>query len=359
GKTTDVHYVDVSPKLDMTTQTLYMLITSIYKPTRFKQIIEQEPFTLVLSVLSPAVMRAMLNNESFERSISYWIHRDRSITQIMALLQTLAKRIPVSNSLQDQMQFLENNVEILHRVLEKTNHTMHSRVLAGDVVRALYNKSLTDKSLLEEGFMNTMDFSREIYEKNYQDHLQEQWQEQPLSQKLSSIIATAKYYLRSVGQTKLVAPDLGGKAHAYTKRSLGVIAKTGNAVRESAQRCCSTWYYSIFRHVFFYSLHSIRRLCPDLLTYCSVVGVFYYMVSLFIKIKSYLDVHKSLKELKAASEFNKKVKHLDYLYGQLCVKLNGPPSESEFLEYINRKQPSLDQIAKLETSLGLPRMEFQ
>nr|QED45096.1 polyprotein [Leek yellow stripe virus] len=359
GRTTDAHYVDIAPRLDMTTRTLYMLITSIYKPDRFNQIIEQEPFTLVLSVLSPAVMCAMLNNESFEKSISFWIHRDRSITQIMALLQTLAKRIPVSNCLQDQLQFLENNVETLHRVLEKTNHTMHSRILAGNVVSTLYSKSLTDKTLLEEGFMNTMDLSREIYEKNYQEHLQEQWREQPLSQKLSSIIATVKCYLRSVGRAKLTAPDLGGKAHAYTKRSLGAIAKTGSAVRESAQKYCSTWYYSVFRHVFFYSLHSIRRLCPDLLTYCSVVGVFYYMVSLFIKVKSYLDVHKSLKELQAANEFSKKVKHLDYLYGQLCVKLDGPPSESEFLEYISRKQPSLEQIAKLETSLCSPSMEFQ
>nr|QED45088.1 polyprotein [Leek yellow stripe virus] len=359
GTTTDIYRVDISPKLDMTTQTLYMLITSIYKSERFKQIIEQEPFTLVLSVLSPAVMRAMLNNESFEKSISFWIHRDRSITQIMALLQTLAQRIPVSNSLQDQMQFLENNVETLHRVLEKTNHTMHSRVLASNVVSSLYSKSLTDKSLLEEGFLNTMDLSREIYEKNYQEHLQEQWREQPLSQKLSSIIATVKSCLRSVGQTKLAAPDLGDKAHAYTKRSLGVIAKTGSVVREGAQRYCSSWYYSIVRHIFFYSLHSVKRLCPDLLTYCSVVGVFYYMTSLLIKVKSYLDVHKSLKELKAISEYNKKVKHLDYLYGKLCVKLNGPPSETEFLEYINIKQPSLEQIARLETSLCVPNMEYQ
>nr|QED45116.1 polyprotein [Leek yellow stripe virus] len=359
GRTADFQYVNVAPKLDMTTRTLYMLITSIYKPSRFSQIIEQEPFTLVLSVLSPAIMRAMLNNESFERSISFWIHRDRSITQIMALLQTLAKRIPVSNNLQDQMQFLENNVETLHRLLEKTNHTMHSKVLASNVISALYNKSLTDKSLLEEGFMNTIDLSREIYEKNYQEHLQEQWREQPLSQKLSSIIATAKLYLRSVGQTKFAAPDLKGKAHVYTTRSLGVIAKTGNVVKESAQRYCSTWYYSVVRHVFFYSLNSVKRLCPDLLTYCSVVGVFYYMVSLFIKVKSYLDVHKSLKELKAANEYNKKVKHLDYLYGKLCVKLNGPPSESEFLEYISQKQPDLEQIATLETSLCVPSMEFQ
>nr|QED45068.1 polyprotein [Leek yellow stripe virus] len=359
GDPSNVHYVDIAPKLDMTTRTLYMLITSIYKPERFRQIIEQEPFTLVLSVLSPAVMRAMLNNDSFERSISFWIHRDRSITQIMALLQTLAKRIPVSNSLQDQIQFLEGNVEALHRLLEKTNHVMHSKVLASNVISTLYSKSLTDKSLLEEGFLNTIDLSREVYEKNYQECLQVQWREQPLSRRLSSTIATVKYYLRSCGQTKLVAPDLGGKAHAYTTRSLGAIARTGNVVKGSALRCCSTWYYRIVRHVFFYSLHSVKRLCPDLLTYCSILGVFYYMVTLFIKVKGYLDIHRSLKEFKAVNEYNKRVKHLDYLYGKLCVKLNGLPSEHEFLEYISRKQPSLEQIATLETGLCAPAMQFQ
>nr|AKM12625.1 polyprotein [Leek yellow stripe virus] len=359
GTAIDGHYVNVAPKLDMTTRTLYMLISSIYKPDRFRQIIEQEPFTLVLSVLSPAVMRAMLSNNSFEKSIAFWIHRDRSITQIMALLHTLAQRIPVSNSLQDQMQFLESNVEALHRLLEKTNHTMHSRILADNTISALYNKSLTDKSLLEEGFLNTIDISREIYEKNYQEHLEEQWREQPLYQKLSSIIATAKYYLQNVGRTALVAPDLGGKAHVYTTRSLDAIARTGNVVKESAQRCCSTWYYSVVKHIFFYSLHSVRRLCPDLLTYCSIVGVFYYMINLFIKVKSYLDVHKSLKEFKAINEYNRKVKHLDYLYGKLCVKLNGPPSGAASFKYIGRKQPSLEQIATLETSLCEPSMEFQ
>nr|QED45121.1 polyprotein [Leek yellow stripe virus]QED45129.1 polyprotein [Leek yellow stripe virus] len=359
GDPSEVHYVNVTPKLDMTTRTLYTLITSIYKPKRFSQIIEQEPFTLVLSVLSPAIMRAMLNNDSFEKSISFWIHRDRSITQIMALLQTLAKRIPVSNSLQDQIQFLESNVEALHRLLERTNHTMHSRVLANNVISSLYSKSLTDKSLLEEGFLNTLDLSREVYEKNYQECLQAQWQEQPLSQRLYSTIATVKFYLQSCGQTRLVAPDLGGKAHAYTTRSLGAIARTGNVVKGSALQYCSTWYYRVVRHIFFYSLHSIKRLCPDLLTYCSIVGVFYYMVTLFIKIKGYLDIHKSLKEFKAINEYNKKVKHLDYLYGKLCVKLNGLPSEREFLEYINIKQPNLEQIATLETNLSVPVMQFQ
>nr|QED45063.1 polyprotein [Leek yellow stripe virus] len=359
GRMIDIQYVDVAPSLDMTTSTLHMLITSIYKPKRFRQIIEQEPFTLVLSVLSPAIMQAMLNNKSFEQGISFWIHRDRNITQIMAILQTLARRIPVSDSLQDQMCFLENNVETLHRLIERTNHTMHSRVLANDVVSTVYNKSLADKSLLEEGFINTIDLSREIYEKNYQELLQEQWREQALSQKLFSSIATAKSYLQNVGRTTLNAPDLKGRARTYTTQSLGAIARTGNVVKGSALRCCSTWYYRVVRHVFFYSLHSIKRLCPDLLTYCSIVGVFYYMVTLFIKIKGYVDIHKSLKEFKVINEYNKKVKHLDHLYGKLCVKLNGLPSEREFLEYINIKQPSLEQIATLETSLNVPVMQFQ
>nr|QED45104.1 polyprotein [Leek yellow stripe virus] len=359
GRTAEIQHVDVTPSLDMTTSTLHMLITSIYKPKRFRQIIEQEPFTLVLSVLSPAIMQAMLNNKSFEQSISFWIHRDRNITQIMAILQTLARRIPVSNSLQDQMCFLENNVETLHRLLERTNHTMHSRVLANDVVSTVYNKSLTDKSLLEEGFMNTIDLSREIYEKNYQELLQEQWREQALSQKLYSSIATAKFYLRSVGRATLDVPDLKGRARTYTTQSLGAIARTGSAVKGNAQRCCSAWYYSVIKQIFFYSLHSVKRLCPDLLTYCSIVGVFYYMVNIFIKVKGYLDVHKSLKEFKAISDYNKTVKHLDYLYGKLCVKLNGLPSETEFLAYIDKKQPSLKQIATLETSLCVPDMTYQ
>nr|QED45084.1 polyprotein [Leek yellow stripe virus] len=359
GKMVEIQHVDVAPSLDMTTSTLHMLITSIYKPKRFRQIIEQEPFTLVLSVLSPAIMQAMLNNKSFEQSISFWIHRDRNITQIMAILQTLARRIPVSDNLQDQMCFLENNVETLHRLLEKTNHTMHSRVLANDVVSTVYNKSLTDKSLLEEGFMNTIDLSREIYEKNYQELLQEQWREQALSQKLFSSIATAKSYLRSVGRTTLNAPDLKGKARTYTTQSLGAIARTGSAVKGSAQRYCNAWYYSVIKQIFFYSLHSVKRLCPDLLTYCSIVGIFYYMVNIFIKVKGYLDVHKSLKEFKAISDYNKTVKHLDYLYGKLCVKLNGLPSETEFLAYIDKKQPSLKQIAILETSLCVPDMQYQ
>nr|QED45123.1 polyprotein [Leek yellow stripe virus] len=359
GRMVDIQHVDVAPSLDMTTSTLHMLITSIYKPKRFRQIIEQEPFTLVLSVLSPAIMQAMLNNKSFEQGISFWIHRDRNITQIMAILQTLARRIPVSDSLQDQMCFLENNVETLHRLIERTNHTMHSRVLANDVVSTVYSKSLVDKSLLEEGFINTIDLSREIYEKNYQELLQEQWREQALSQKLFSSIATAKSYLRNVGRTTLNAPDLKGKARTYTTQSLGAIARTGSAVKGNAQRYCSTWYYSIIKQIFFYSLHSVKRLCPDLLTYCSIVGIFYYMVNIFIKVKGYLDVHKSLKEFKAISDYNKTVKHLDYLYGKLCVKLNGLPSETEFLAYIDKKQPSLKQIATLETSLCVTDMKYQ
>nr|QED45059.1 polyprotein [Leek yellow stripe virus] len=359
GRMIDIQYVDVAPSLDMTTSTLHMLITSIYKPKRFRQIIEQEPFTLVLSVLSPAIMQAMLNNKSFEQGISFWIHRDRNITQIMAILQTLARRIPVSDSLQDQMCFLENNVETLHRLIERTNHTMHSRVLANDVVSTVYNKSLADKSLLEEGFINTIDLSREIYEKNYQELLQEQWREQALSQKLFSSIATAKSYLQNVGRTTLNAPDLKGRARTYTTQSLGAIARTGSAVKGNAQRYCSTWYYSVIKQIFFYSLHSVKRLCPDLLTYCSIVGIFYYMVNIFIKVKGYLDVHKSLKEFKAISDYNKTVKHLDYLYGKLCVKLNGLPSETEFLAYIDKKQPSLKQIATLETSLCVPDMKYQ
>nr|AGG18227.1 polyprotein [Leek yellow stripe virus] len=359
GRTADIQYVDIAPKFDMTSRAIHMMITSIYKPERLRQIIEEEPFLLVLSVLSPTIMREMLNNRSFERSISYWLHRDKSITQITALLQTLARRISVSDCLQDQLQFLENNVETLHRLLDKTSHPMNSRVHARNVISEMHSKSLTDKSLLEEGFVNTIDLSRELYEKNYQELLREQWHEQPLSLKSHSIITTVRSYLQSFGQPKFAAPDLKDKARVYTTQSLGVIARTGNAVKENVWIYCRTCYYNIFRYIFFYSLSSIKRLCPDLLAYCSVLGAFYYLVSMFVKIKEHLDTHRSLQELKTISEYNKTVKHLDYLYGKLCVKLDGLPTESEFLAYIDKKQPSLKQIATLETSLSGSSMEYQ
>nr|BDX96148.1 polyprotein [Leek yellow stripe virus] len=359
GRTAETQHVNIAPRFDMTTSALHMLITSVYKPKRLRQIVEEEPFILVLSVLSPNIMREMLNNRSYERSINYWLHRDRSITQIAALLQTLARKISVSDHLQDQLRFLENNVETLHRLLEKTNHAMHSRVHARNVISDMYSKSLADKSLLEEGFVNTIDLSRELYEKNYQELLQEQWREQPLPQKLCSTITTARSYFRGSGQIRLTAPVLRDRAHAYTTRSLGVIARTGNAAKESVKMYCKTYYYSIFKHIFFYSLNSIKRLCPDLLAYCSVVGAFYYLMSIFLKVKEHLDVHRSLKELKAENEYNRAVKHLDYLYGKLCVKLNGLPTENEFLAYIDKKTPDLKQIATLETSLCAPNMEYQ
>nr|QED45150.1 polyprotein [Leek yellow stripe virus] len=359
GRTADIQYVNIAPKFDMTTRAIHMMITSIYKPKRLRQIIEEEPFILVLSVLSPTIMREMLNSRSFERSISYWLHRDRSITQITALLQTLARRISVSDCLQDQLQFLENNVETLHRLLDKTSHPMNSRVHARNVISEMYSKSLTDKSLLEEGFVNTIDLSRELYEKNYQELLQEQWHEQPLLQKSCSTITTVKSYLQSFGQPKLTVPDLKDKARVYTTQSLGAIARTGNAAKESVWMHCKACYYNIIRYIFFYSLSSIKRLCPDLLAYCSVMGALYYLISIFVKIKEHLDTHKSLQELKAINEYNKTVKHLDYLYGKLCVKLDGLPTESEFLAYIDKKQPSLKQIAELETNLSSSNMEFQ
>ncbi|AZR39335.1 polyprotein [Shallot mild yellow stripe virus] len=351
--------VDVCPRLDMTAKTLYLLISSVYKPKRFREIIEQEPFMLVLSVLSPSIIRAMNTSGAFERCISHWIDKDRSIIQVMAILQTLAKEVPTYVSMSEQIQYLENNVETLHRLLANARHSTHSLALAKDVISNVRSKNLADKTLLEEGFANNMDAAREIYEKNYQALLAEQWHEQTLSEKLLSTIRFAKLQWQFPGEPRQVSRDLRGKLTSYTMQSLGATAKMGSALKEKFKAHCCVWYFSIIRHIFLSSFHCFSRLCPDLLIYCSVISVFYYVVNGFIKVKTYLDVHKSLKEMKALMDYRNQVKHLDYLYGKLCVKLNGLPSEAEFLAYVALKEPSLEQIAKLELQLNPQPMNFQ
>nr|BDR95910.1 polyprotein [Konjac mosaic virus] len=189
-----------------------LVIRGIYRPELMLQILEEEPYLLMMTLLSPGVMIALANSGSLERGMQMWIKQDEGIARMFAVIYTLAAKVTTARTLERQLSIIQESAPTLFDETFDGFRTMVSYRMALDLIEVTRNKADSNRTLLEQGYSIFVKSTYDILEKNYLAELEESWDELSWLGKLRAIWHSRTAFKFSQEFLSPVATaDMGGK----------------------------------------------------------------------------------------------------------------------------------------------------
>nr|QIA62007.1 polyprotein [Malva vein clearing virus] len=161
------------------------LIQGVYRPHLMRELVSDEPYILILSVLSPAVLKALFRSGALEFAINHWASKDVSVVSALTTLTVLAKKVTAARLLQDQFQAINQHSDLLYRNVVDGFKTHITYPIVVEMLNRLRNQRISDASLVTAGFSNYTTEVQEIIEKNFVRELSHSWEDLPFHAKFS------------------------------------------------------------------------------------------------------------------------------------------------------------------------------
>nr|QID59363.1 polyprotein [Sugarcane mosaic virus] len=342
----------------LTQQTFNTLLKSLtknmFKPERIKQIIEEEPFLLMMAVASPTVLISLYNNCYIEQAMTYWIVKNQGIAAIFAQLEALAKKTSQAELLVLQMQILEKASSQLRLAVTGLNHVDPAKRLLWSHLEAMTTRSEMNKELIAEGYALYDERLYALMEKSYVDQLNQSWAELSYYGKFSAIwrvYKVKKYYKPFLTVRKSV--DLGA---VYNISATHLIS---DLVQKSRDRASST--LTKLRHSFCDNLERARVktiktiywFIPDVFRLMHIFIILSLLTTIANTIIITMNDYKKLKKQQREDEYESEINEVRKIHASLMKERDDNLTCEQFIEYIRQTHPRLEEATLDLTHTGV------
>nr|UZS00521.1 polyprotein [Pea seed-borne mosaic virus]UZS00522.1 polyprotein [Pea seed-borne mosaic virus] len=167
------------------------LIRAIYRPKMLMEIIETEPFVLMLAIVSPSILKAMFRSGTFNQAIRFYMHRSKSTAQTLACLESLSERVSRSRVLSEQFNIIDGTLKELKSLASLSTRAQHTPIVLNRL-DIMIERVSADAELLRDGFAVSRGRVQAMIEKNYQEDLKSSFTELPYAQQLRQIILSSR-----------------------------------------------------------------------------------------------------------------------------------------------------------------------
>ncbi|ABI97034.2 polyprotein [Arracacha mottle virus] len=324
-----------------------MLIKGVYRPHLLHDVLEMEPHLLLLSILSPTVVIALYNNKHFDEALKLWLRKDQSISQMLLVLKTLAKKLSVAESLQAQMQLIETCTPSIRSILYMGPHTEHSYVLALQMIERLANRKETNQVIRDLGYIDFANSAQSIIEKSYADQLEASWHALSLSEKCSATYRSLQHkedttqWLRRLRRKDLKVP-LSSSVIAYCGR----MRTSAKGLVENSYSRTRGYIRDTMRKSLVIMLRSTVRLFPFIEICTNVAVVLGVFIQVSIVGKKILTYYTKDKEELCNLKEDRMAQACKALHIALSKALGRDPTLQEYFDYLGLMSKELEEFAR-------------
>nr|UQT19419.1 polyprotein [Sugarcane mosaic virus] len=342
----------------LTQQTFNTLLKSLtknmFKPERIKQIIEEEPFLLMMAVASPTVLISLYNNCYIEQAMTYWIVKNQGIAAIFAQLEALAKKTSQAELLVLQMQILEKASNQLRLAVTGLNHVDPAKRLLWSHLEAMTTRSEMNKELIAEGYALYDERLYALMEKSYVDQLNQSWAELSYYGKFSAIwrvYKVKKYYKPFLTVRKSV--DLGA---VYNISATHLIS---DLVQKSRDRASYTLtklrrgFCDNLERARVKTIKTIYWFIPDVFRLMHIFIVLSLLTTIANTIIVTMNDYKKLKKQQREDEYESEINEVRKIHASLMKERNDNLTCEQFIEYIRQTHPRLEEATLDLTHTGV------
>nr|ACZ13440.1 polyprotein [Watermelon mosaic virus] len=326
------------------------LITSIFKPKRMIQILEEDPYILLMGLISPSILIHMYRMRHFEKGIEMWINKEHSVAKIFIIMEQLTKKIAANDLLLEQLEIIAGTSHKLMDVLEDCPQSAHSYKTVKDLLAMYIERKASNNQLVENGFVDMNDQLYVMHEKIYVDRLKQEWRALSWLEK-SSITWQLKRFTQHTEQclTKKVVEESSAYSRNFVSACfMNAQSHLKNVRNTFFRKCDQAWTASVRGFVRFIisTLHKCYSDIVYLVNICLIFSLLIQMASVLQGIVSTAKKDKAFVHMHKRIEDEQAVVHLY----EMCEKIeNKHPSVEEFLNHVKKVRPELLPVAKSMT----------
>nr|YP_529492.1 P3 protein [Konjac mosaic virus] len=306
-----------------------LVIKGIYRPEVMLQILEEEPYLLMMTLLSPGVMIALANSGSLERGMQMWIRRDKGFARMFVIIYTLAAKVTTARTLERQLNIIQETAPALFNEIFDGFRTMMSYRMALDLIEVTRNKADSNRTLLEHGYSIFVKSTYEMLEKNYLAELEASWAE---SRALWHSRTAFRFSRESL--SPVATADMGGKYYLsfqscvkQTRKRLSSILK--QSVTNVRQRMRSTLMSTLSM-----GFGLINRHMAEIFVTINVLFVVKLFMDIVVQANKLILERQQAGQKIAMLQEEKQLLEIEKLYSDYIKEHKCEPTREEFLKCI-------------------------
>nr|UZT04376.1 polyprotein [Bean common mosaic virus] len=323
------------------------LITSIFKPKRMLYILHNDPYILLMGLVSPSLLIHLYRMRHLEKAIEVWIHKDQSVSKIFVLLEQLTKKVAVCEALKDQLDTINNSAGHLLDILKDCPKTMHSYVPASEMLMTYLERQTSNSQLLANGFTDIDDLLYVQVEKIYVNRLKQEWRALSLLEKSCATwhlkrfsVATEKDLIKRVTEGR------GGISVSFVSECFTTAKSHLKSRKDSVFRACENFGRNLVRKCVNILFSIVKKCYSDIIYFVNVVIIFSLLVQMISTMHSMILSAQYNKAFVKRAEIDSKEKSVMHIYDMCCKATGGPPTSDEFLEHLEKIRPDLIPTAQ-------------
>nr|CAH2618928.1 polyprotein [Salt wort potyvirus]CAI5383977.1 polyprotein [Salt wort potyvirus] len=323
------------------------LVKGIFRPRLMERLLIDEPYIMLMSLLSPGILIAMYNNGAFEQAVKLWINEKQSIALIATMLSALAQKVSVADTLLAQYRTMEASAANLCDVTSEGFQMFLSYNTAVGLLLKMRDKAECDSQLLKNGFLSGEKEVVELREKSYLNLLNEAWYDLTWREKLSAIWHSQKLKKSIVKPLSFIGnADMKGLYDI----SLGAyFAKSANHIKRGCQFVSGQTRNFVNARIINFSTFFIRQMChrlPDFSKFLNSVVIISSLTTSVAMCQSIILQQRCMKAQITSQEEEKNEQACLELYEALKRKGDGDFTMDEYLNYVQSINPYLAVFAK-------------
>ncbi len=335
------------------------LIKSIFRPKKLIYIIQQDPYVLLMSLVSPSLIINLFNSGALELAMKEWVKKDQPLSLIFSMLSSLAQKLSRADLLVEQYNMIGTMCKQIQEVLYEHDCSEGTSFEVRMLLDVIVEKASTDIDLQSAGFFNFNLRLHDLTEKIYRERLDKEWHDLSWFGKYSYITFSRKSKPKlaecvpmskkegiddkyAVSCTWLLGKIKGrlATAHTYTSRK---ISDTTRWVQK----------FTVNR-----AIYIVTRCYKDVLYFANVLVVVAMLATFIKEIHGIVLAHRMLK---LQNEIHKRIcedKALREVYDLLSKSQGEVPTKEEFRDALARLNPEMiASFDKLEGDTDI--VEFQ
>nr|UUA79859.1 polyprotein [Bean common mosaic necrosis virus] len=347
------------------------LITSIFKPKRMVQILENDPYTLVLGMISPTVLIHMFRMKHFEKGVELWINKDQSVVKIFLLLEHLTRKVVMNDVLIEQLELISQQAGRLHEVMCDCPKNIHSYKTVKDFLEVKMEAAISNKELSNNGYLDINESICRVTEKIYVKELEKEWHALNWLEK-SSVTWQLKKFSKSTEDylTKKAVEGKGESSREFVSACFMSAQTHLSSVRTTLSNRANELVNSVVRRVVNMCLRLIHRCYSDIIFFVNVSIIFSLFVQMCATLRNTIaTIHRDRVTLaRVQAESNER--SIIQMYNLMSQAESGPPKMKDFFKHIEAVRPDLlptaqymvreseavDTQAKTQTQLQLEKI---
>nr|URN82064.1 polyprotein [Ugandan passiflora virus] len=322
------------------------LITSIFKPRRMIQILENDPYILLMGLVSPTLLIHMYRLRHFEKGIEMWIRKEQSVGRIFLVMEQLTKKLVLNDVLLEQLGMISQTSSKILQLLEDCPKHMHSHRIVRDAVQVISETSTANLELNANGYT---DINVSLYnelEKIFTNQLKQEWHALSWLEKFSVTWHLKRFSTHT--EKHLIERATEGSKE-FSEKFVSVCFTTAQTHLRSSRTMFCNKFDSLWRSItrgFIKCILNLFNKCYSDIIFLVNVSI---VLSLLIQISSTMvtivhNIRKD-KEHLAILQCEKDEATIMRIYEMYMKKSEGSNNAYDFVQHVEIVRPDLKPLA--------------